>query len=134
MGRKGVALFFIILIFHIGLVLPKAKFKFSPHMFPPEEFWLCYNSPDLVAQRGGFLVASGCLKRIESSSKKMSTTIKRGCFSGSPVFDLDLPWVKYPFLLGNNLFIPPSLEVSQFFSLPSVLFSQVYLTPPEHPS
>ncbi len=134
MGKRVIAIFFIILISHIGLVFPKAKSKFSPHMFPPEEFWLCYNSSHLVAQRGGLLLAAGYLKRVESSSKNMSQIIKQGSFSETLIFDLDLSWLKYPFLLGNNLFLPPPMEVNPFFSFSSILSSQVFLTPPEHPS
>ncbi len=134
MGKKISAIFFVILISHVGLVIPKSKSKFFSHMFPSEEFLLCYNSPDLVAQRGGLLLAYGCLKRIESSSKNMSTILRRGCFSGSKGFDFALPWVKYPFLLVNSLFIPPVLEIHPYLSIPSVLFPQIYLAPLGHPS
>jgi hypothetical protein len=134
MGKKVIAIFFVTLIFQAGLVIPKMKSTFSPHMFPPEEFWFCYNSSHLVAQRGGLLLAAGSLKRIEGSSKNISSIIRGGYSSGSLKIDFDMPWSKYTAILDHNLFFPPAMEVHQLFSTHSVLSSQVYLTPPEHPS
>jgi len=134
MGQKIVTIFFILLIFHIGFVFPKVKSISSPHMFPPEEFWLCYNSSHLVAQRGGFLLAAGSLKRIETSSKNISSIIRGGYSSGSLKIDFDMPWSKYTAILDHNLFFPPAMKVHQLFSTHPVLSSQIYLTPPEHPS
>jgi len=134
MVKKIIAVFFVTLIFQAGLVIPKMKSTFSPHMFPPEEFWLCYNSSHLVAQRGGLLLAAGSLKRIEGSSKNISS-IKRGiCFHGSLKGDFDLPWSKYPALLSKSLFPSPVLEIHPFLLVDSILPTKIYLTPPDHPT
>jgi hypothetical protein len=61
--------------------------------------------------------------------------IKRAiCFCGSSSADFDLPGVKYPIILGENLFPPPCVEIYPFSTTLSTLSSQVYLTPPDHPS
>jgi hypothetical protein len=36
--------------------------------------------------------------------------------------------------VAENIFSLPLLEVHHFLSIPSALSSQVYLTPPDHPS
>ena len=134
MKKKAFAIFFILLVFHIGLVIPKTKFECSCHVYSPESFSTCCNCPYCVSQRGGFLSACGCHERTESSSENVPLIKRALCFCGSSNSDFDLPGAKYPILIGKSLFPPPALKIHHFLPIPSNLFSQVYLTPPDHPS
>jgi len=134
MEKRIFVIFFVILIFHIGLVIPKTKFECSCHDFSSDVFSTCCNCSQCVSQRGGFLSACGCHEKTGSPSEKLPS-VKRGiCFCGSSSADFDLPGLKYPVLAAENLFSLPPLEVHHFLSTPSALSSQVYLTPPDHPS
>ncbi len=124
----------ILLLFHIGLVIPKTKFECSCHALSPDAFSPCCNCPYCVEQRGGFLSACGCNERTENSSENLPLIKGAICFCGSSNADFDLPGAKYPILLGKKLFPPPALEIHPFFSIPSTLSSQVYVTPLGHPS
>lgn len=134
MRNRLFTFFFILLVFHIGLVIPKTKFECSCHVYSPESFSTCCNCPYCVSQRGGFLSACGCHERTGNSSENVPLIKRAICFCGSSNSDFDLPGVKYPVLLGENLFSPPALEIHYFLSMPYMLSSQIYLTPPEHPS
>jgi len=134
MKRKFYAFFFVLLVFHVGLVIPKTKFECSCHNLYPDAFSTCCNCPYCVSQRGGFLSACGCHERTESSSENVLLIKRAICFCGSSNGDFDLPGLKYPVLLDENLFPTPALEVHHFLLIPPNLSSQVYLTPPEHPS
>jgi len=133
MKNRFYVISFIVLAFHIGLVIPKTKFECSCHV-SPESFSPCCNCSHCVSQRDGFLSACGCHEKTERSSEKLSLIKRAICFCGSSSLDFDLPGVKYPILLGENLFSPPILEIHHFLSILSAVSSQVYLTPPEHPS
>ena len=126
--------FFILLVFHIGLIIPKTKFECSCHVPSSDTFSSCCNCPYCVSQRGGFLSACGCHERTGNSSENVPSIKRAICFCGSSTSDFDLPGVKYPVLLGENLFSPPALEIHCFFPIPSTLVSQVYVTPLDHPS
>jgi len=134
MEKKFYSILFILLVFHIGLVIPKTKFECSCHTLSPESFSPCCNCPYCVSQRGGFLSACGCHERTESSSENMPLIKRAFCFCGSSNDDFDLPGAKYPILLVKSLFPPPALEIHPFFQIPSTLVSQIFLPPPEHPS
>lgn len=134
MKKRVFAVFFILLVFHIGLIIPKTKFECSCHDLSPEAFSPCCNCPYCVEQRSGFLSACGCHERTESSSKNVPSIKRAFCFCGSSNVDFDLPGAKYPVLLGKSLFPPPVIEIHPFFQIPSTLSSQIFLTPPEHPS
>ena len=134
MKKKLFVFFFILLVFHIGLVIPKTKFECSCHTLSPESFSPCCNCPSCVSKRGGFLSACGCHERTESSSESFPSIKRAICFCGSSNSDFDLPGIKYPILLGKSLFPPPALEIHPFFQIPSTLVSQIFLPPPEHPS
>jgi hypothetical protein len=133
MKKRVFAVFFILLVFHIGLVIPKTKFECPCHV-SPEAFSPCCNCPYCVSQRGGFLSACGCHERTESSSENLPLIKRAICFCGSSNSDFDLPGLKYPILLVKSLFPPPALEIHPFFQIPSTLVSQVYVTPLDHPS
>jgi len=134
MKKRASAIFFIFLVFHVGLIIPKAKFECFCALLSPEEFSPCCNCSLCVKQRGGFLSACGCHEKTERSSERLPVIKRAICFCGSSSADFDLPGVKYPILLGENLFSLPTLEIHHFLSIPSALSSQVYLIPPEHPS
>lgn len=124
----------ILLLFHIGLVIPKTKFEFFSHNLSQDAFSPCCNCLSCVNQRGGFLSACGCHEKTERSSENLPLIKRAFCFCGSSSGDFDLPGAKYPIILGENLFSPPALEIHHFFPIPSTLSSQVYLTPLDHPS
>ena len=134
MKKRVLAIFFILLVFHICLVIPKKKFECSCHVPSSDTFSSCCNCNSCVSQRGGFLSACGCHEKTEKSSEDLPLIKRAICFCGSSNGDFDLPGLKYPVLLGKNLFPPPALEIHHFFPIPSTLSSQVYLTPPNHPS
>ena len=134
MKKKLFVFFFILLVFHIGLIIPKSKFECSCSLLSPEEFSPCCNCPHCVSKRGGFLSACGCHERTERSLGDLPLIKRAICFCGSSGSDFDLPGLKYPVLLGKSLLPPPVLEIHHFFPIPSTLSSQVYITPPDHPS
>jgi len=127
-------LFLILLILHIGFVISKTKFTCSCHDLSLDTFSSCCNCNSCVSQRGGFLSACGCHERTERSLGDLPLIKRAICFCGSSNSDFDLPGAKYPILMGKSLFPPPALEIHHFFPIPSTLSSQVYLTPPDHPS
>jgi hypothetical protein len=132
--KRFLLLFLILLILHIGLAIPKTKFECSCHNLSLDTFSSCCNCNSCVSQRGGFLSACGCHERVERSSEKLPSIKRALCFCGSSSADFDLPGVKYPALVAENLFSSPTMEIHHFLSIPSALSSQVYLTPPDHPS
>jgi len=132
--KRFASLFFILLTFHIGLVIPKTKFTCSCHDLSSDVFSTCCNCSYCVNQRGGFLSACGCHERVERSSENFPSIKRAFCFCGSSGSDFDLPGVKYPVLADKNLFPLPILEILLFFPIPLTLTSQVYLTPLDHPS
>jgi hypothetical protein len=134
MGKRIIVIFFVTLIFHIGLIIPKTKFKCSCHDLSSEVFSTCCNCSHCVSQRGGFLSACGCHERTGSSSENLPSIKRDLCFCGSSGSDFDLPGLKYPVLAAENLFSSPTMEIYHFLSIPSALSSQIYLTPPDHPS
>ena len=134
MKRRFYALFFVLLILHIGLVIPKTKFECSCHNLSLDTFSSCCNCNSCVSQRDGFLSACGCHERAERSSENLPLIKRAICFCGSSGSDFDLPGAKYPILLGKSLFPPPALEIHYFFPIPSTLVSQIYVTPLDHPS
>ncbi len=134
MVKKLFYFLLIFVLFHIGLVIPKTKFECSCHTFSSEVFSPCCNCPSCVNQRCGFLSACGCHEKTERSSERLPVIKRAICFCGPSSADFELPGVKYPILLGENLFSLPTLEIHHFLSISSALSSQVYLTPPEHPS
>jgi len=134
MMKRFYAFFFILLIFHVGLIIPKTKFECSCHIPSSDTFSSCCNCNSCVNQRGGFLSACGCHERTGNSSETVPLIKRAICFCGSSNSDFDLPGLKYPVLLGKSLFPPPVLEIHHFFQIPSTLSSQVYITPPDHPS
>jgi hypothetical protein len=134
MKKRLFVFFFILLVFHIGLAIPKTKFECSCHVYFPESFSTCCNCPYCVSQRGGFLSACGCHERTERSLGDLPLIKRAICFCGSSNSDFDLPGAKYPILMGKSLFPPPALEIHHFFPIPSTLSSQVYLTPPDYSS
>jgi hypothetical protein len=134
MKRRFYALFFVLLIMHIGLVIPKTKFEYSCHNLSLDTFSSCCNCNPCVSQRGGFLSACGCHEKTERSSENLPLIKRAICFCGFSNGDFDLPGAKFPVLPDKNLFPPPILEIHPFFPIPSTLTSQVYLTPPDHPS
>ena len=134
MKKRLFAIFFILLVFHLGLVIPKMKFECSCHDLSSDTFSSCCNCPNCVSQRGGFLSACGCHEKAEKSSEDLPLIKRAICFCGSSNSDFDLPGAKYPILMGKRLFPPPALEIHHFFPILSTLSSQIYLTPPDHPS
>jgi len=134
MRNRLFTFFFIFLVFHIGLIIPKTKFEGSCHVPSSDTFSSCCNCPYCVSQRGGFLSACGCHERTGNSSETVPLIKRAICFCGSSTSDFDLPGLKYPVLLGKSLLPPPVLEIHHFFQIPSTLSSQVYITPPDHPS
>jgi len=134
MRNRLFTFFFIFLVFHIGLIIPKSKFECSCSLLSPEEFSPCCNCPHCVSKKGGFLSACGCHEKTERSSENLPLIKRAICFCESSHGDFDLPGLKYPVLLGKNLFPPPVLEIHPFFQIPSTLVSQVYVTPLDHPS
>ena len=134
MKKRIIVIFFVILIFHIGLIIPKTKFECSCSLLSPEEFSPCCNCPHCVSKRGGFLSACSCHGTTERPLGDIPLIKRALCFCGYSGADFDLPGLKYPVLLGKNLFPPPVLEIHPFFQIPSTLVSQVYVTPLDHPS
>lgn len=134
MKKRVSAVFFIFLVFHIGLIIPKTKFESSCHVLSPEAFSPCCNCPYCVGQRGGFLSACSCHERTKGSAENLPLIKRAFCCCGSSSADFDLPGVRYPILLGKNKFLPPALEIHPFSPTLSTLSSQVYLTPLDHPS
>jgi len=134
MKKRIIVIFFVILIFHIGLIIPKTKFECSCSLLSPEEFSPCCNCPHCVSKRGGFLSACSCHETTERPLGDIPLIKRALCFCGYSGADFDLPGLKYPILLGKNLFPPPVLEIHPFFQIPSTLVSQVYVTPLDHPS
>jgi hypothetical protein len=132
--KRFLLLFLILLILHIGLAIPKTKFECSCHNLSLDTFSSCCNCNSCVSQRGGFLSACGCHERVERSSENFPSIKRAFCFCGSSKADFGLPGVKYPALAAENLFSSPTMEIHHFLSIPSALSSQVYLTPPDHPS
>jgi len=132
--KRFLPLFLILLILHIGFVISKTKFTCSCHDLSLDTFSSCCNCNSCVSQRGGFLSACGCHERTERSLGDLPLIKRAICFCGSSNSDFDLPGAKYPILMGKSLFPPPALEIHHFFPIPSTLSSQVYLTPPDHPS
>jgi hypothetical protein len=134
MKKRMLAIFFILSVFHIGLIIPKTKFECSCHDFPTKVFSTCCNCSYCVSQRGGFLSACGCHERAGSSSENLPAIKRALCFCGSSEADFELPGLKYPALAAKNLNSLPTLEIHHFLSISTALSSQIYLTPPEHPS
>jgi hypothetical protein len=134
MKKRLFVFFFILLVFHIGLAIPKTKFECSCHVYFPESFSTCCNCPYCVSQRGGFLSACGCHGKTERSPENLPSIKRSICFCGYPGADFDLPGVKFPVLVGQNLCSPLTIEIHNFSPVSSILSSQVYLTPPNHPS
>jgi hypothetical protein len=132
--KRFYAFFFILLIIHVGLIIPKTKFEGSCSALSTDRFSPCCNCPYCVSQRGGFLSACGCHEKTERSSGDLPLIKRAICFCGSSNSDFDLPGAKYPILMGKSLFPPPALEIHHFFPILSTLSSQVYLTPLDHPS
>jgi len=132
--KRFLPLFLILLILHIGFVISKTKFTCSCHDLSLDTFSSCCNCNSCVSQRGGFLSACGCHERTERSLGDLPLIKRAICFCGSSNSDFDLSGAKYPILMGKSLFPPPALEIHHFFPIPSTLSSQVYLTPPDHPS
>lgn len=134
MKKKVFAVFLILLVFHVGLIIPKTKFECSCHNFSSDTFSSCCNCPNCVTQRGGFLSACGCHEKATDPMENLPSIKRAICFCGSSSTDFDLPGVKYPALAAENLFSSPTMEIHHFLSIPSALSSQVYLTPPDPPS
>ena len=134
MKKKLFVFFFILLVFHIGLIIPKAKFECSCSLLFPEAFSPCCNCSHCVSQRGGFLSACSCHESTEKHPGDFPSIKRAICFCGSSGTDFDLPGAKFPILPDKNLFPPPFLEIHPFFSTHTTLTSQVYLAPSEHPS
>ncbi len=134
MKKKLFAFLFLLLVFHVGLIIPKTKFEGSCYVPSSDAFSPCCNCPNCVSQRGGFLSACGCHEKTADPMENLPSIKRAICFCGSSNVDFDLPGAKYPVLLSEILFVPPVLEIHHFLSIPSILSSQVYLTPPEHPS
>lgn len=134
MKKRAFAIFLILLVFHVGFIIPKMKFECFCHDPSSDTFSSCCNCPYCVNQRGGFLSACSCHEKTEGSSEDLPLIRRAICFCGSPTSDFDLPGLKYPALLSKSLFPPHVLEIHPFFSTASTLSSQVYLTPLDHPS
>lgn len=134
MEKRTFAVFFIFLVFHVGLIIPKTEFECSCSLLSPEEFSPCCNCPHCVSKRGGFLSACSCHERTERPLGDIPLIKRAICFCGSSSADFDLPGLKYPVLLSKDLFLPPVLEIHSSFQVPSRLSSQVYVTPFDHPS
>ena len=133
MEKRFFAIFFILLVFHVGLIIPKTKFEPSCSLLSPEESSPCCNCPHCVSQRGGFLSACGCHEKTGNSTEDISLSKRGICFCGHHSY-FDLPGAKYPVLTAENLFSLPILEIHHVLSITSTLSSQVYLTPRDHPS
>jgi len=134
MRRKFSTVFLALLVLNIGFVFTKTKFECSCHVPSSDTFSSCCNCPLCVSQRGGFLSACGCHEKTEGSSENLPLIKRAICFCGFSGNDFGLPGATYPILMGKNLFAPPALEIHRLFPIPSTLSSQVYLTPPDHPS
>jgi hypothetical protein len=130
--RRLYAFLFILLIFHISLIIPRTEFE-CDCIHRPERMSCCCNCPYCVAKRGGFLSACSCNERAERSLGDIPLIGRDICHCGYHS-DFDLPGVKYPVLASEKLFSPPTLKIHHFLSIPSTLSSQVYLTPLDHPS
>ncbi len=134
MKKRVFAVCFILLVFHVGLIIPKTKFEGSCHVPSSDTFSSCCNCNSCVSQRGGFLSACGCHERTGRSLGDLPLIKRAICFCGSSGSDFDLPGAKYPILMGKSLFPPPALEIHHFSPTLSILSSQIYLTPSDHPS
>lgn len=134
MKKKLFGFFFVLLVLHIGLVVPKAKFECSCHVLSPDAFSPCCNCPYCVEKRGGFLSACSCHERTEKPLGNVPLIKRVTCFCSATTSDFDLPGLKYPVLLTKDLFLPPAFEIHHLLSIPFALSSQVYLTPPDHPT
>jgi len=133
MRKRVLSALFILLIFHVGLVIPKTEFDCSCSLVSPEAFSPCCNCPHCVSKRGGFLSACGCHEKTGNSTEDISLSKRGICFCGHHSY-FDLPGAKYPVLAAENLFSLPILEIHHVLSITSTLSSQVYLTPRDHPS
>ncbi len=134
MKKRVFAVFFILLVFHVGLVVPKTKFEGSCSLLSPEEFSSCCNCPHCVSKRGGFLSACSCHETTERPLGNIPLIKRALCFCGYSGADFDLPGLKYPVLAAESLLSLPTLKIHRFLPIPSALSSQIYLTPPNHPS
>lgn len=134
MKKRIIVIFFVILIFHIGLIIPKTKFECSCSLLSPEEFSPCCNCPHCVSKRGGFLSACSCHETTERPLGDIPLIKRALCFCGYSGADFDRPGLKYPVLAAKNLLSLPTLKIHRFLPIPSALSSQIYLTPPNHPS
>jgi len=134
MKRGFSAVFLALLVLNISFVFTKTKLECSCHAPPSRSFSSCCNCTYCVSQRGGFLSACGCHEKTADPMENLPSIKRAICFCGSSNGDFDLPGLKYPVLLGKSLFPPPVLEIHHFFQIPSTLSSQVYITPPDHPS
>jgi len=134
MKKRVFAVFFILLVFHLGLVIPKTKFECSCHDLSSDTFSSCCNCPNCVSQRGGFLSACGCHEKTERSSENLPLIKRAICFCGSSNSDFDLPGAKYPVLLSEIIFVPSVLEIHSFLLVDSILPTEIYLTLPDHPT
>lgn len=133
MKIKFSAVFLALLVLNIGFIFTKTEFECSCFLLSPEEFSPCCNCPHCVSKRGGFLSACSCHESTEKPFGDIPLIKRVTCFCGYHG-DFDLPGLKFPALLSKNLFLPPALEIHPYFQVPSTLSSQVYLTPPDHPS
>jgi hypothetical protein len=133
MRKRVLSALFILLIFHVGLVIPKTEFDCSCSLVSPEAFSPCCNCPHCVSKRGGFLSACGCHEKTGNSTEDISLSKRGICFCGHHSY-FNLPGAKYPVLAAENLFSLPILEIHHVLSITSTLSSQVYLTPRDHPS
>lgn len=135
MKKRMLAISFILLVFNISLIIPKTKLECICSLLPPGEFspYCCCNCPYCVEKRGGFLSACSCHERTERSFGDIPLIKMVTCSCGYHS-DFDLPGVNYPALLSEILFVPPALEIHSFLLLDSILPTEVYLTPPEHPT
>ncbi len=132
MVGKITVIFFIFLVSHITLIIPKNEFECDCEN-RPERMSCCCNCPHCVAKRGGFLSACGCHERTERPLGGIPLIERDKCFCGYHS-DFDLPGVKYPILAVENPFSLPVLEIHHFFPVLPTLSSQAYISPPEHPS
>jgi hypothetical protein len=105
MKKRTFAVFFILLVFHVGLIIPKTEFECSCSLLSPEEISPCCNCPYCVSKRGGFLSACSCHERTEKPLGDIPLIKRVTCFCGYHS-DFDLPGLKYPIHLNKNLFLP----------------------------
>jgi len=132
MKKRMIAIFFILLVFHIGLIIPKTEFE-CDCVHRPERMSCCCNCPYCVEKRGGFLSACSCHERTEKPLGDIPLIGRDICHCGYHS-DFNLPGLKYPALLSKSLFPPPVLEIHSFLLVDSILPMEIYLTPPDHPT